>query len=427
MAFKTDESFVVHFLYVNLIWLATNILFRNHNIDRVMGAEKVVANLLKTLLVYSLLLVALNYILGGMIRPVRDFPEKYSLFVVLLILWRIFMLWLIGFVRKRGLNFRRVIIVGNGQVALDMRHFLLQHSELGYRLQGVFQDTPPAEEGLEVKGTVADATAYAERHSTDEIYCSNTGMSRQQVADLVKFCDRNMIRFRLMPDFRGVMSRKLQIDFYDSIPVISLRSEPLESFMSRMIKRTFDVVFSLSVILLVFTWLMPLMAILIKVNSKGPVFFRQKRSGKGNNVFTCLKFRTMRVNAEADELQATKDDVRITGMGRFLRKTNLDELPQFFNVLLGHMSVVGPRPHMLRHTEQYAALIDQFMVRHLIKPGITGWAQVHGFRGETSDTYKMEKRVEYDVWYIENWSLLLDLKIIVLTLGNMLKGEENAF
>jgi len=177
----------------------------------------------------------------------------------------------------------------------------------------------------------------------------------------------------------------------------------------------------------VFTWLMPLMAILIKVNSRGPVFFRQQRSGKGNNVFTCLKFRTMRVNAEADELQATKGDVRITGMGRFLRKTNLDELPQFFNVLLGHMSVVGPRPHMLRHTEQYAALIDQFMVRHLIKPGITGWAQVHGFRGETSDTYKMEKRVEYDVWYIENWSLLLDLKIIVLTLGNMLKGEENAF
>ncbi len=426
MTVKVDDSFVVHFLYINLIWLITNVIFRNHNIDRIMGAEKVLANLLKTVLVYSLILISLNYLLADVIRPVRDFFIKYSLFVLLLVGWRMIMLMIISFFRKRGLNFRRVIIVGNGQAAADMQSFLGHHPELGYRLQGIFQDSPGNGDPA-WKGPVENVQEFAATNATDEIYCSNSGMSKQQVADLVKYCDRNMIRFRLMPDFRGIVSRKLQIDFYESIPVISLRNEPLENMVNRVLKRTFDMVFSFLVILLVISWLVPVVAILIKATSPGPVFFRQRRSGKGNTQFTCLKFRTMVVNKQADERQATKDDVRITRVGRFLRKTNLDELPQFFNVMLGHMSVVGPRPHMLRHTEQYSKLIDKFMVRHLIKPGITGWAQVHGLRGETSDATKMEKRVEYDVWYIENWSLLLDLKIILVTFVKMVSGDENAF
>jgi undecaprenyl-phosphate galactose phosphotransferase/putative colanic acid biosynthesis UDP-glucose lipid carrier transferase len=205
------------------------------------------------------------------------------------------------------------------------------------------------------------------------------------------------------------------------------RKEPLEAPINRLTKKAFDVVFSFFVIVGIFSWLFPVLMILVKLSSPGPIFFRQKRSGEDNRDFTCLKFRTMRVNQLADELQATAKDPRITKLGAFMRKTNLDELPQFFNVLWGNMSVVGPRPHMLKHTQEYSALIDNYLVRHFAKPGITGWAQVNGYRGETKELIEMKKRVEFDIWYIENWSFLLDLKIVWLTVRNMVKGEEKAY
>jgi exopolysaccharide biosynthesis polyprenyl glycosylphosphotransferase len=201
----------------------------------------------------------------------------------------------------------------------------------------------------------------------------------------------------------------------------------MELITNQYFKRTFDIAFSFLVIVLVFTWLFPILALLIKLSSKGPIFFKQQRSGKRNEVFTCYKFRSMKVNEDSDTIQAHKSDDRITGIGKFLRKTSMDELPQFLNVLNGDMSVVGPRPHMLKHTEEYSQIIDNFMVRHFVKPGITGWAQVHGFRGETHQDYKMRKRVQYDVWYIENWSFLLDIRIIFMTVRNLLLGDRNAF
>jgi putative colanic acid biosynthesis UDP-glucose lipid carrier transferase len=191
---------------------------------------------------------------------------------------------------------------------------------------------------------------------------------------------------------------------------------PLDDLTLRLKKRAFDVVFSSAVILFIFSWLLPLLSIIIKLNSKGPVFFVQQRTGINNKTFNCIKFRTMKVNQEADTKQAVKNDNRITSIGNFLRKYNIDELPQFFNVLVGNMSVVGPRPHMLKHTEQYSALIEYYKVRHFVKPGITGWAQVNGYRGLTDELWKMQKRVEYDMEYLENWNFLWDIKIIVMTL-----------
>ncbi|HBU45501.1 MAG TPA: undecaprenyl-phosphate glucose phosphotransferase, partial [Porphyromonadaceae bacterium] len=190
----------------------------------------------------------------------------------------------------------------------------------------------------------------------------------------------------------------------------------LDDLTLRLKKRAFDVVFSSAVILFIFSWLLPLLSIIIKLNSKGPVFFVQQRTGINNKTFNCIKFRTMKVNQEADTKQAVKNDNRITSIGNFLRKYNIDELPQFFNVLVGNMSVVGPRPHMLKHTEQYSALIEYYKVRHFVKPGITGWAQVNGYRGLTDELWKMQKRVEYDMEYLENWNFLWDIKIIVMTL-----------
>ena len=199
-----------------------------------------------------------------------------------------------------------------------------------------------------------------------------------------------------------------------------------QNIYSRMLKRAFDLVFS-SVVLVCSPVIFIPIAIAVKLSSPGPVFFKQKRTGFRGKEFNCYKFRTMRVNAASDEVQATRHDPRKTRVGEFLRKTSLDELPQFINVFLGDMSVVGPRPHMVKHTHDYSKIIDKYMLRHLIKPGITGWAQVNGYRGETRELWQMERRVEYDVWYIEHWNFWLDIKIIFLTVVNAFKGEKNAF
>lgn len=201
----------------------------------------------------------------------------------------------------------------------------------------------------------------------------------------------------------------------------------VETSSDEVAKRVFDFLFALLVVLLLLSWFIPLMALIIKLDSPGPVFFKQLRSGRFNIPFYCLKFRSMRVNPEADRLQACKDDCRITRVGAFIRKTSIDELPQFLNVLMGEMSVVGPRPHMLKHTEHYAQIIDNFMDRHYITPGITGWAQVSGLRGETRETQAMINRVNADLWYMQNRSLLLDIKIIFLTIWLYTKLYQNAF
>jgi Undecaprenyl-phosphate glucose phosphotransferase len=245
----------------------------------------------------------------------------------------------------------------------------------------------------------------------------------------MEFCERNTIRFRIIPSAESFIPvvKASDLEFLGSVPVSKLRKEPLDKPLNRAFKRTFDIVFSSAVIVLIFSWLFPILALMVKLSSRGPVFFKQKRLGRDNQEFTCWKFRSMRMNKEADVKQATKDDPRVTRVGRFLRKSNLDEMPQFWNVLLGHMSVVGPRPHPIRLNEQYRDIIDKYMVRHFVRPGITGWAQVNGFRGETRTPDLMERRVELDVWYLENWSFWLDVKVVVKTVTNMLGKEEMAY
>lgn len=196
---------------------------------------------------------------------------------------------------------------------------------------------------------------------------------------------------------------------------------------ARIFKRIFDIVFSLIVIVSIFSWLCPLLAILIGLESKGPVFFIQLRTGKNGSLFKCYKFRSMRVNTHADERPATRNDERITRVGAFLRKTSLDELPQFFNVLIGDMSIVGPRPHMVIHSDEFARVTYKYTLRHSLKPGITGWAQVNGLRGTIVSQEAILQRIDADVWYLENWSFLLDLKIILRTFWVALKGDKNAW
>lgn len=240
------------------------------------------------------------------------------------------------------------------------------------------------------------------------------------------FAESHAIHFYIIPGTTPYIHRRLHFDRIGDVPILSIRQEPLESPINEAIKRGFDILFS-SVALLFSPIIFIPVAIAIKCSSPGPVFFKQKRTGLRGKEFNCYKFRTMKLNNNSDKVQATKDDPRITRVGEFLRKTSIDELPQFWNVLKGDMSVVGPRPHMIKHTEEYSKLIDTYMVRHLIKPGITGWAQVNGYRGETKELWQMKMRVQYDVWYIENWDFFFDLKIIYLTVLNAIKGEKNAY
>jgi putative colanic acid biosynthesis UDP-glucose lipid carrier transferase len=205
------------------------------------------------------------------------------------------------------------------------------------------------------------------------------------------------------------------------------RIMPLNNAFNRAIKRIFDIVFSSIFLVTLFPVIYAVLGAIIKLSSRGPVFFVQERTGKLGETFKCYKFRSMLVNSEAHTKQATSDDIRITRIGRFMRKSNLDELPQFINVLKGEMSVVGPRPHMLLHTEEYSRLINKYMSRHLIKPGITGWAQVNGCRGELRTVEDMANRVEKDIWYSEHWNFLLDIYIILRTIACMIRGEENAY
>lgn len=420
---RADSNFLAQFLYINLFWSVTISIVRVHEIDRGLRFEQMFARFLRAFGFFSIFLITFLYFLDTVFIPVFHVEIKIMVWGFLFLTWRTLFAYFINFLRRRGMNYRKVIIVGNGQPAREMIRFFQKHPELGYRLQGVFSEEKSLTVPEFFTGSVSEAKSYALEQKIDEIYCSLSGLQVDQVTDLLNFADNNLIRFKVIPDFRGFLSRKITIDFYDLIPVISMRKEPLQNTLNRMVKRAFDIVFSLLVILLVFPFALLVFAPLIKLSSRGPIFFKQLRSGRNNVEFYCYKFRTMRVNDQADSLQASKGDARITRIGAFLRKTSLDELPQFYNALIGNMSVVGPRPHMLRHTEEYSKLIDKFMVRQLVKPGVTGWAQVHGYRGDTRNSLLMEKRVEYDVWYLENWSLLLDIKIVVITAWQVVSSK----
>jgi putative colanic acid biosysnthesis UDP-glucose lipid carrier transferase len=320
-----------------------------------------------------------------------------------------------------------LIIVGDGPAAQEIFQYCEDQTVRGYRFRGLFSDTPvDGPLGPQRIGDIEAAKVFALQNRIDIVYCALPGAYKEQITDLMEFCERNTIRFRVIPSADSFIPvvQTTELEFHGSVPVSKLRNEPLDDRWARMAKRAFDIVFSFLVITLVFSWLFPILAIAVKLSSKGPVFFKQTRLGEGKKKFSCYKFRSMRVNQEADLKQATKDDPRVTKVGAFLRKSNLDEMPQFFNVLLGQMSVVGPRPHPLRLNDQFRDIIDKYMVRHFVRPGITGWAQVNGFRGETRTPELMEKRVELDVWYLENWSFLLDLKIVVKTVTNMASGKE---
>ncbi len=347
---------------------------------------------------------------------------------VTLILWRLCARSLMRLWRSRGFNRHDVLLVGNRSNIVELYEEMRDPCH-GYYVQGYFYDAPVADfpQGMYYLGTVSDIIPYLRTHHIDQLFCSLPSQREDDILPLMDYCEHHCIRFYSVPNVRNYLKRQMGMELFGRVPLLYIREDPLSQIDNRILKRAFDIV--VSGLFMIPFWLLiyPIVGTIIKLTSPGPVFFKQKRNGLNGTVFYCYKFRSMKVNAAADQLQATAHDPRKTRFGEFLRHTSIDELPQFINVLQGHMSVVGPRPHMLKHTEEYSAIIDRYMVRHWVKPGITGWAQVNGARGETQHREQMEDRVEKDIWYIENWTLWLDLKIIFLTVWNGIRGDKQAY
>lgn len=321
-----------------------------------------------------------------------------------------------------------VAVLGMNKMGLRLAAFFEQKKNQ-YEFSGFLDERDElsiAADGS-VMPMVCEQIRVAARSGIQEVYVPLSPENMVNASALLKEAEKECVRMKFVPDLTGTLVTPFKLSYMEEFPIISMRHDPLEEIENRFIKRIFDIVFSLFVIVFVLSWLYPIIGLIIKIQSPGPILFKQKRDGRNNQIFHCYKFRSMKMNNESDTKQASKNDDRITPIGRFIRRTSLDELPQFFNVLFGDMSVVGPRPHPLSLTKQYREIIDQYMVRHFLKSGITGWAQVSGFRGETKDPELMRKRVEHDVWYLENWSPMLDVRIIIQTVINMIRGEENAY
>jgi putative colanic acid biosynthesis UDP-glucose lipid carrier transferase len=327
--------------------------------------------------------------------------------------------------RQKGKNYRNVIIIGMDDTSKKIAKLFNERPDLGYRYFGFFSDKVSKDK--KYLGGIKSSHAYILKEGIDEIYCSLADLNKEQIKDYTKFANKNSKVLKLIPESNELYSKNFDLEFYDNTLVLNVRKLPFDYPENIQIKRIFDIIFSILVIILVMSWLTPLFWLLIKLESRGPLFFKQSREGLDGKRFECYKFRSMKVNSLSDKIHATKNDERVTRFGAFMRKTSIDELPQFFNVLKGEMSIVGPRPHMKSLSKEYQKDIDNYMERHAVKPGITGLAQISGFRGEVKKKSDIKNRVRMDIFYIENWSFFLDMRIIIQTILNIFKGEEKAY
>ena len=425
-----DENSLKLLVYSNLIWVVLIRIFKGHNSLRFETIEKKVTRLVKMIITFVLILTLDSLLLRNISIPFKFIVVFLLLFSFLAVFFRLGLIIYLKNIRRKGINVKNIAIIGISKSALDVIELFQKEVTFGYNFIGYIDNN----ETIDYKGIInylGNLDEFLEKpnlFNIDEIYFTQDEYDKNTIKKLIEICEHKFIRFKILPTFKQyTLNRKLNIDFYNDIPVLVLRKEPLENVFNQTIKRLFDLFFSISIILLIYPWLFPIVFLIIKLTSKGPIFFIQDRSGQDNKVFKCYKFRTMRINKEANSTGTLINDPRITPIGKLLRKTRIDELPQFINVFLGQMSVVGPRPHMIKHTEEYSRLVNEFLVRQFVKPGITGWAQTTGYIDETRKLQEMKDKVIKDIWYIENWSFLLDIKIILLTIYNIIRKDKNAY
>lgn len=413
-----------YILYQTITWGLIAYFIKFYEVFRFTTPVEIASKLVTQSVVFLLVIIAFFPFSKEAIFSAKAILS-FGLFSFILI--TIFKIFLFYYLKKyriiTGSNYRNAIIIGYSPESIKLKELFEARKDYGYRFFGYFSNK---KNQPEIIGKLEDIKPFVIENEVDEIYCSLNELSNEKLKDLVDFADENKKAIKFIPDSKEIFSKNLRIDYYEMFPVLSLKKTILHDPSTKTFKRLFDIIFSMIVIVGILSWLVPILAILIKLESKGPIFFKQGRPGLDEKEFLCYKFRSMKMN-ETTEKEASKNDPRVTKIGKFMRKTSIDELPQFLNVLLGDMSVVGPRPHLWSQNKAYGNRIKKYMDRHYVKPGITGLAQVKGFRGEIESDEEMTNRIKFDVFYIENWSLILDIKIIIQTVINIYNGEDKAY
>lgn len=421
------RSFPLVLVLLNLCYLICSLQLNAILRHRIVRAEQIIGRVIRNTVIFAILFISILTLFDSIQISTPFFVVFYFTFVVCSIVYRLF------FVRNLIRKFRKqdckVVLVGSNNNMLELYNELTNDPTSIYLFVGYFADTPNANfpQILPYLGHPRNVINYLEQNNVTQLYCSLPSSRSEEIIPIITYCENHLVRFFNVPNMRNYLKRRMWFELLGNTPILSIRQEPLSQTENQILKRAFDILFSSLFLITLFPIIYLIIGIVIKFDSPGPILFKQKRSGEDGQEFWCYKFRSMQVNAEADAVQATEHDPRKTKFGNFLRKSNIDELPQFINVLKGDMSIVGPRPHMLKHTAEYSQLVNKFMVRHFVKPGITGWSQVSGFRGETKELWQMEGRVQRDIWYIEHWSFMLDLLIIYKTIRNTIHGEKEAY
>jgi putative colanic acid biosynthesis UDP-glucose lipid carrier transferase len=422
-----DKDIYRHNVIVcNLIWVICTGIFKLYIDSTIYKLEFVYSATGRSISLHIFLFLAYLFFSGD-----NDFPRSFLVtFYVLMVLGFLlsrFTGTTLQTVLIKNYNIRKAVaIFGMNQGSLKLATYLEKQSSLNF-VGFIGEEKAGINENDKFQmSSVAEQLKAASASGVEEVFVSVDTNKMNDLTDLIKEGEKQCVRLKFVPDLTA-LETNFRFDKMGNFTVLCARKEPLEKIENRFKKRLFDNIVSSAVLLFIFSWLYPLLALIIKIQSPGPVIFKQLRTGRDNKPFWCYKFRSMRMNGDSDQRQACLNDDRITPIGRFMRKTSLDEFPQFLNVFLGYMSIIGPRPHMLSHTDQYREIIDRYMVRQFLKPGISGWAQINGYRGETKESALMEKRVEHDIWYMENWTIWLDIKIMFFTIINVFRGEENAY
>lgn len=413
--------------FITVGWLLAVLMTGTYNKPYIYSFESFTRRSLQAYTVFLLILIIPLFFLRVFISSRIFIAIILALVLLALMINRFIYLLFYQYFKNKEWLVNKVVVIGYNDLSKKLVSSL-EEEAFNKQVVGYCEEDENVTElsRYPIIGRINKTIELCKSLNVTEVYSTIGPKQNPYIYNIMEQAGQNCIRFKLVPDFSFFINRKIHVDYLREIPIFNLRNEPLEDISNRIKKRLFDIVVSVLVCVFILSWLIPIVGLLIWLESKGPVFFSQPRSGKDNKPFNCLKFRSMKVNASAHLQQATRNDTRITRIGKFLRRTSLDEFPQFLNVLSGQMSIVGPRPHMLKHTDEYSRQIDQYMVRHFIKPGISGWAQVNGFRGETRNLEQMQKRIEYDLWYQEHWNLFFDLRIVFMTIINAIRGEENA-
>ncbi len=414
--------------FLSAAWLSASLAINIYNKENILSFEIFTKKSILAF-IYFLIPVFLYLFFFNQFSTLRSFIGMLLCSIPIALFFNRFLYLIIYHYFKNTRNLvNKVVVIGYNNLSKKLATYL-EAEGVNKQVIGFFEESKQVNELSKhpILGKIEDAVKMAKELGATEIYSTISPEHNPTIYQLMHDADESCIRMKIIPDIAFLINKQVHLDYLKEIPILSIRNEPLEDLGNRIKKRMFDIVVSSFVIVFVLSWLIPIVGLLIWLENHGPIFFVQLRSGKDNLPFPCLKFRSMKVNNAANELQATKNDDRITKVGKFLRRTSLDEFPQFINVFKGEMSIIGPRPHMIKHTTEYSQTVKQYMVRQFLKPGISGWAQVNGFRGETKNVEQMQKRVEHDLWYMENWNAWIDLRIVFMTIFNTFRGEENAY